>query len=142
MTFAQWAAQVKSQGGAAVVWPFRDGVYGKYLGQPAARYDGPTLARLANSGAISTALPEQATPDNAWFYVLAPPDVVADAPHTMTVWDRTLNATLTTADKTAAALGLPSLAGLEHVILGVVGVAAALVVVWAIGQTKGWKNAL
>lgn len=137
MSFQEWVAAVKAQGGVAVVWPFSAGPYADYLGFPAARYDGQAYTAAFNSGQINSTAPQQSTTDGKWIYVLAPQTVAASAPSTMTTWQRVQNATLATADKVAKAAGLPTLAGLEHFIIGGLVLVAAVVAVVGLHQVRG-----
>lgn len=70
-TFAQWAATVEQLGGVATAWPFQSGLYARYYGQPAARFDATTYANLANAGRIDMTAPQQANVSNGYVYVLA-----------------------------------------------------------------------
>lgn len=70
-TFAQWAASVEQLGGVPTNWPFQSGLYGRYYGQPAARFDVATYANVANAGGIDMNAPQQTTANNQYVYVLA-----------------------------------------------------------------------
>jgi hypothetical protein len=107
--YTDWVAVVKEAGGRATAWPFGTGIYGKYYGRPAAQFTGQGYADAANRGDISPAAIAQTTPDNQYVYVLAPDDVAAAAPKTMTTLQRVANAVFTTGDRVADALSLNSM---------------------------------
>jgi len=138
--FPAWAAAVKAAGGSAVVWPFKTGIYAKYYGQPAGKYDAQTYVTDANAGKFDVTRPQQGTADNAYFYVLAPDAAIADAPHTMTVVERAANATFVAMDTAATNLGLPSLAGLEHVVWAVGAAFVAFAFVQVAKAARGFRS--
>lgn len=112
--FTDWAALVKHTGGVATAWPFRSGLYGGLYGRPAARYSNATYAKAANSRMLDMSQPQQATGNGQYVYVLAPKAVASAAPATMNWLQRAANEAFTIGDIGAAAVGLPSLAGIEN----------------------------
>jgi len=126
--FQAWVAAVHAAGGIAVIWPFKTGIYASSYGAPAARYAPAQYTAAFNANAFDVTAPQQPTPDNQWFYVLAPSDAIADAPQSMTLWQKFENAAFTGGDNLAEKMGLPSLAGLEHFIVG-----AAILTVAGVG---------
>ena len=70
-TYARWAASVEQLGGVATNWPFGTGLYAKYYGQPAARFDVATYATLYNAGRIDANAPQQTNGASTYAYVLA-----------------------------------------------------------------------
>lgn len=74
-TYADWAAQVKANGGVAVNWPFDDADYGK----PAARYPLATYVDLYNNGMITDSDNVQRSGTGDYAYVVADSDVAAAA---------------------------------------------------------------
>lgn len=147
MTWNEWVATVKRSGGIATVWPFKTGIYGIYAGQPAARYSTPAYAKAYGAGQIDPRAPQQTTTqfttegNAAWVYVLAPADVRALAPESMTWAQRLEYHAILAADRTAETLGLPSLAGLERVIVGGLAVLAAIAVAAMLPHLRGWRSA-
>lgn len=107
------------------------GSLSSFAGQPAARYDNETYTELANAGQIDLTLPQVASPSGNFVYVVAPK--LDDVPATMSAWDRFLNAGFTTADRTADAIGLPSLNTLENMLkgAGLVALGVGALVVWS-----------
>ncbi len=146
MNFQAWQALVKSQGGWAVVWPFKTGTYAQWFGFPAARYDAATYVTLGNSAGFDVTAPQEPTADNAYFYVLAPQTVAATAPlggpGGMSLGDKIKNAVLTTGDNIAEALHLPSLAGLEHLVLGIAAVAGVFLALEVVKVVRGFQEVI
>jgi hypothetical protein len=106
------SATVKAAGGAATAWPFSTGLYAQAVLRPSCRAvhrEPATLVRRTPATSAAQAI-AQATANNQYIYVLAPDDVAADAPKTMTtIQQRSANAIFTTGDRAADAAGLPSL---------------------------------
>jgi len=138
--FRNWVMATESAGGVAVVWPFQNGLYGQYFGQPAARFAAAAYASAGNSGGFDVSAPQQGTANNQWFYVLAPAAAIADAPHTMTLAERVANAVYTTGDRVADTLGLPSLAGLEETLLIIAGVVGLFFAMEIIKRVPGFRS--
>lgn len=125
------------QHGAAVVMPSNvPPSMQQYVGQPAAMFDNDTYTALANGGYLDMTRPQVASTSGKVVFVLAPPDVIAAAPPTMTTAQRIANAAFTAGDVAADAAGLPSLSSIQdflssvgkEVVIGV-GVAIAVGVV-------------
>lgn len=73
--YDQWAKQVKANGGVATNWPFND----QFMGQPAARYSNATYYLLFDAAQIPLEAMYEATNDQQYVYVLAPPGVATSA---------------------------------------------------------------
>lgn len=126
--FTAWSNDVSADGGVATAWPFQDQYYGMW----GARYSNQQYGTLYNQGLIDTAAPQQQENNKQYIIVLAPPEVQADSPQTMTLWQKFLNAGFTWGDQAADAVGLPSLKTLGNIASGItwIGLAAAAVVLW------------
>lgn len=127
-TFDSWIARTQALGGHATTWPFSTGLYGKFFGRPAMKFDTATYVRVANAGQLpDRTAPQQTTTDSQWAYVLASDAVAAGAPHVLTTAERIENSVLVAGDKAAETLHLPSLSDIEAA-LKTVGRDALLVV--------------
>jgi hypothetical protein len=114
MDYASWTAEVQRDGGTATVLPSNvPGALQTYAGLPAARYSNALYTSLFNAGQIDPGAPQVASNSGQYVYVVAPSDVIATAPQTMTAVQRAENAIFTGGDIAAGAVGLPSLTGIE-----------------------------
>jgi hypothetical protein len=142
MDFATWAALIKQEGGTATVLP--DNVPSslqRYAGQPAARYSNALYTSLFNAGQIDPNAPQVASNSGQYVYVVAPPDVVAAAPPTMTTLQRAENAIFTAGDVAAGAVGMPSLEGIQNFLKDtgkqiLIGVGVALGVAYLVRRRR------
>lgn len=119
--FSDWSASIRALvpnplNGGPTTWPFKAGIYGKYFGRPAARFDIATYVRLGNTGKIARTGVQQITDSGQWAYVLAPDAAASAAPHVMTTTERLTTEALVRGDQVADALHLPSLADLENAL--------------------------
>ena len=109
MTYAQWAALVKQEGGVVTTIPANvPDAFQQYVGFPAARYSGAMYATLANAGQIDPNAPTVASNSGAYIYVVAPSDTTG-VPSTMSWFDSMLNTAYTYEDKAQESLGLNAL---------------------------------
>ena len=109
MTYAQWVALVKQEGGVATTVPSNvPDSFQQYAGFPAARYSGALYAALANAGQIDATAPTVASNSGAYIYVVAPSDTTG-VPSTMSWFDRMLNTAFSYEDQAQQALGLNAL---------------------------------
>ena len=109
MTYAQWAALVKQEGGVVTTIPANvPDAFQQYVGFPAARYSGTMYATLTNAGQINPNAPAVASNSGAYIYVVAPSDTT-DVPHTMTWFESLQNTAFTYEDQAQQALGLNAL---------------------------------
>jgi hypothetical protein len=112
--YAGWYSYTKNVNGVVTAWPFNSGLYARYYGKPAARFDAATYVAVSNRGAMLASDAQQASADNKYVYVLAPQSAWAGAPQTMGAGGSFLNAIFGAGDTAADKLGLPSLAGIEN----------------------------
>jgi predicted amino acid dehydrogenase len=113
-----WGDAWRVHGGAVVMPSNVPPSMQKYAGQPAAMYDNETYVELGNAGWIDMRAPQVASNNGRVVYVLAPPEVIAAAPQTMTNLQRVANAVFTAGDIGADVVGLPSLTGIEDFLKG------------------------
>jgi hypothetical protein len=110
MTYAQWVALVKQEGGTATTIPANvPDDFQQWVGYPAARYSGTMYATLANAGQIDANAPTVASNSGSYVYVVAPQDVWTTAPHTMTTAESIANTVYSYEDQAANAVGLGAL---------------------------------
>lgn len=109
MTYAQWVALVKQEGGVATTVPSNvPDSFQQYAGFPAARYSGALYASLVSAGQIDPNAPTVASNSGAYIYVVAPSDTT-DVPHTMTWYESLANTLYSYEDQAQQALGLNAL---------------------------------
>lgn len=121
MDYPTWVVMVKAEGGVPTFIPTVDQwpgglpvTFQPYAGLPAARYSGTMYAALYNAGQIDPNAPTTSTTGGQYVYVVAPPDVADTAPQTMSVFQSIENTVFGAGDTAAAAVGLPSLTGIEQ----------------------------
>jgi hypothetical protein len=110
MTFAEWTAEVRRDGGTATTVPSNvPPDFQQYAGYPAARYSNALYVTLVNAGQVDPGAPSVASNAGTYVYVVAPQDVWSTAPHTMTTGEQIANAVFSSGDAAANAVGLGGL---------------------------------